>query len=151
MKIKGWKEPKKTPKTTTDVIIEKGNKIVLVKREIEPFKGKLELPGGHVEYGETVETAAIREAKEETGLQVRLKEILGVYSDVNRDPRFHTITTTFIAEPISGKLKASHEGKPKWFSLNEIDFKNLGFDHAKILKDYLKWKKKKGTYWSTKR
>lgn len=146
-----WIEPRKSPKATVDVIIEDGNRIVLLNRAIEPFKGKLDLIGGHIDYGELAEHASIREAKEETGLKIKLKAVLGVYSDKKRDPRFHTITTAFIAEPVgSRKLKESLEGQPTWADIDKINFKDLGFDHEKILKDYLKWRKKKGTYWSTK-
>ena len=150
MKIKGWKEPARSPKLAVDNLIVKGNKILLLKREIYPFKGKLVYPAGMVEYGETVEQAVVREANEETGLKVRLKDILGVYSFPKRDPRFHTISTVFIAEPIGGKVKNSFEGKVGWYDVTKIKFKDLGFDHAKILKDYIKWRKKKGTYWSSK-
>ncbi len=147
---KEWKEPAKSPKIAVDSLIVKGNKIVLLNRAIEPFKGMLDFPGGFVEYGETVEHAVVREAEEETGLKVKIKEILGVYSEKSRDPRFHALTIAFIAEHIGGKLKGSFEGEPKWYDLDKINFKDLGFDHAKILKDYLEWRKKNGTYWSTK-
>ena len=150
MKIKGWREPAHSPKLAVDIIIVKGNKILLLKRQIRPFKGKLCYPAGMVEYCEMVEQSAVREAKEETGLKIRLKEILGVYSFPKRDPRFHTISTVFIAEPIAGRIKSSFEGKVKWYDVKKIKFENLGFDHAKILRDYITWRKKKGTYWSTK-
>lgn len=140
----------KTPILVADVIIEKDGKIVLIKREINPFKGKLVFPAGHVEVGETVEQAAVRETKEETGLKVKLKEILGVYSDPKRDPRYHDVSVVFIAGIVGGKLKGSFEGNPKWYPLNKINFNDMGFDHSKILKDYIKWKKSKGTFWSAK-
>ena len=150
MKIEGWREPDHRPHIAVDNLIVKGNKILLLKRQIYPFQGKLDYPAGMVEYGETVEHAAIREAKEETGLKIKLKEILGVYSSPTRDPRFHTISVAFIAEPVSGKLKSSFEGKVNWYDIKKIKLKDFGFDHVKIFKDYLKWIKKKGTYWSTK-
>lgn len=140
----------KTPVLAVDMIIEKDNEVVLLQRETKPYKDMLTIPGGLVEYGETVEHAAVREAKEETGLKVRLKEIIGVYSNPKRDPRFCSASIVFVAEIISGKLKGSYEGKPDWYSLNKIDFSDMGFDHEKILKDYIKWKKSKGTFWSTK-
>lgn len=140
----------KSPFLATDIIIEKGENIVLIHRAIEPYKNKLVFPAGFVEYGETVEHAAVREAKEETGLKVKLKDILGVYSDPKRDPRLHSTTVVFIAEVVSGELKKSFEGKPYWHTLNKINFNNLGFDHSKILKDYIKWKKSRGTFWSSK-
>ncbi|MEM5829636.1 MAG: NUDIX hydrolase [Candidatus Aenigmatarchaeota archaeon] len=136
---------------TVDIIIEKGSKIVLIKRKKEPFKDKWVLPGGHVEENETVEEAAIREAKEETSLDVKLKGILGVYSDPKRDPRYLTISTVFIVKPLSKKIKAgSDAAKVEWIDVRKIDWNNLGFDHLKILKDYLKYKYRKGTYWSKK-
>jgi 8-oxo-dGTP diphosphatase len=140
----------KSPYPTVDIIIEKNNKVVLIKRKNEPFRNMLAIPGGFVEYGETVEHAAVREAKEETGLKIKLIEILGVYSIPTRDPRKHTLGTEFIAKPLSKKLKASTDAKEaKWYSLNEIKSKKLSFDHAQVIKDYMKWKKNKGTYWST--
>lgn len=132
----------KHPIPMVDIIIEKNDKILLIHRAIYPYKNSMVLPGGHVEYGEIVENAAIREAKEETGLQVKLKEIFGVYSNPKRDPRFHSISIVFLATPLKGKIKSSHEGKVEWVDLNQIDFKNMGFDHAIILKDYIKWKKR---------
>jgi 8-oxo-dGTP diphosphatase len=134
-----------------DIIIQKGNKIVLVERGQEPFMGMIELPGGHVDKNETVEKAAIREAKEETNLKVRLENILGVYSGPKRDPRGPTVTTAFVAKPVDGRLKAGSDAKIGfWCDVRKIPFKKMAFDHTEILKDYLKWRKKKGTYWTTK-
>lgn len=139
----------KNPIPTVDAIIEKNNKIVLIKRKNKPFKNMFALPGGFVEYGETVEQAAIREAEEETGLKIKIKDILGVYSNPKRNPLKHTIAIVFIAEHIGGNLKAGTDtSEAKWFGLKEIE--NLAFDHAKILKDYIKWKEEKGTFWSSK-
>lgn len=134
-----------------DIIIEKENKIVLIKRKNPPFKGMLAIPGGAVENGETVEAAAIREAEEETSLKVNLKEILGVYSGPGRDPRHEAAAVVFIAEPIRGELKANADAEEaKWFDLKKINFEELAFDHKKIIEDYIKWKTQKGTYWSSK-
>lgn len=130
-----------------DIIIEKNGKILLIKRNKKPFKNFWVIPGGHVEYGETVEKAAEREAKEETGLKIKLKEILGVYSDPRRDSRYPTITTVFIAKG-KGRVKTNLESKKaKWFRVAPL---RLGFDHKKILKDYAKWKRGKQTFWSGK-
>ncbi len=133
-----------------DSIIERRNKILLVKRKFEPFKGFYAFPGGKVEENELVEKAIVREVKEETGYIIKPIEILGVYSDPKRDPRGHVITITFISKIIKGKLKNSIETEPKWFKINEVKKMKLAFDHSKIFKDYLKWKKKKQTFWSTK-
>ncbi|MBI2543278.1 MAG: NUDIX hydrolase [Candidatus Aenigmarchaeota archaeon] len=150
MKIKNWTEPEKSPKIAVDVLVVRKNKIVLLRRDIEPFRGSLDFPGGMVEYGETVENAAVREVKEETGLDISLKNILGVYSSPSRDPRFHAITIAFVSGVKGGSLKSSFEGRAEWHDVDKIPMKEMGFDHAKILRDYIKWKRKKGTYWSTK-
>jgi len=132
----------KAPIPVVDIIIEKDGRILLLHRAIYPFIGKLVIPGGKVEYGETVENAAIREAKEETGLKVGLKKLFGVYSNPKRDPRMHSISAVFIAKPVKGNLKSSYEGKVEWFDLDEIDLSNMGFDHSQILKDYIRLKKR---------
>jgi 8-oxo-dGTP diphosphatase len=107
---------------------------VLVQRKNHPFKGKWALPGGFVEYGERVEDAAEREALEETGLRVKLRRLVGVYSDPDRDPRGHVVTVCYLAEPFGGRLKASSDAmRVKVF--RKIPWGELAFDHAKILKD----------------
>jgi ADP-ribose pyrophosphatase YjhB (NUDIX family) len=139
----------KNPKLTVDVIIGKADKIVIIRRKNEP-KG-LALPGGFVNEGELLEDRAITEAKEETSLDVELKELLGVYSDPKRDPRGHTITPIFIAKPVGGHIKGGDDAAEAfWMDINEIKAHDFAFDHKKILMDYLKWRKKKRTYWSTK-
>jgi ADP-ribose pyrophosphatase YjhB (NUDIX family) len=139
----------KNPALTVDVIIEKDNKIVIIRRKNEP-KG-LALPGGFVNEGELLEERAVIEAKEETSLDVELKELLGVYSDPKRDPRGHTITPVFIAKPIEGHVKGGDDAANAfWMNINEIKSHDFAFDHKKILLDYLKWRGEKGTYWSTK-
>src|SRR3989338_11385884 len=137
MKIKVWRDFK-SPLVAVDPLIVKGNKIVLIKRAIEPFKGMLEFPCGMVEYGETVERAVVREAKEETGLDVEIEDILGVYSSPERDPRFHAVSIAFVVEPVGGRLKSSFEGSAEWHDIDRLKFKDLGYDHKKILNDYLK-------------
>ena len=144
----------KNPKTTTDIIVEKDGKILLVLRGAEPHKGRLALPGGYVDFGENVESAAVREAKEETGLEVKLKCILGVYSDPKREPnypKYYCATTIFIAEVTGGELKAGDDAKEVSFhEINGLKKEEIAFDHYKIIQDYLKWKEDGGTYWSSK-
>lgn len=107
-----------------------------MKRRFEPFKDCWAFPGGIVEYGETVENAAIREAKEETGLDVRIERLIGVYSDPNRDPRGHYVSVCFLCEPVGGTLKTSEETKEvKAFTKEELMSLKLAFDHRKILDD----------------
>ncbi|MEM5801968.1 MAG: NUDIX hydrolase [Candidatus Aenigmatarchaeota archaeon] len=130
----------RNPYLAVDVLIVKNKKIVLIRRNKNPWKGKLSLPGGFVEWGETVEQAAIREAKEETGLNVKIKKLLGVYSNPKRDPRGHVVSIAFVAEPIKGKLKSSKEGEVNWYEINKEIFKYFGSksDHKKMIKDLLK-------------
>ena len=127
----------KNPSLTVDIIIENDDKsIILIKRKNHPFKSKWALPGGFVEYGERVEDAVLREAEEETGLKVKLKKVLGVYSDPNRDPRGHTVSVVYIAEPVGGKLKAGTDTK-EVKKFKKFNKRTLAFDHYKIIKDYL--------------
>lgn len=134
-----------------DCIILNDNKVLLMKRSYEPFKGKFEFPGGFMEIGETIEQVCVREAKEETGLDVELVEILGVYTRRGRDPRAQTVGVAFICKTKSSDFKISEEAtEANWFDLDKIDTANLGFDHGKIIEDLKKWKSQKGTYWSSK-
>jgi len=115
----------------------------LIKRKNEPFKGYLALPGGFVNEGEKVEDAAKREVKEETSIDIYLTDILGVYSDPNRDPRGRIMSTVFIGELASSNdtidAKAQDDAEEiEWIPLNEIDNRIFGFDHRKILLDYKK-------------
>lgn len=122
------------PLLTVDVVIELEGGVVLIKRKNEPFKGKWAIPGGFVERGETVEQAALREAKEETGLKVELDELVGVYSDPERDPRGHVVSICFSAEGIEGELKAATDAAEVRI-FEEIPWNDLAFDHKEILKD----------------
>jgi len=125
------------PCLTVDGIIIYKNRIVLVKRKNPPFKDCFALPGGFVNYGETVENAVIREASEETGLETKIKNIFGVYSDPGRDPRGHTVTIVYELNVIAGKMKPGSDAKDvKLFSLNNLP--ELAFDHKKILEDFKK-------------
>jgi len=132
----------KNPVPTVDIIIEYNHGIVLIERKNYPYGWAI--PGGFVDYGETLEEAAIREAKEETNLDIELLYLLGCYSDPKRDPRFHTITTVFVARG-SGEPRAQDDAKDlALFNIKDIPWKELVFDHGKILKDYLKRKEKEG-------
>ncbi|MCD6477529.1 MAG: NUDIX hydrolase [Candidatus Aenigmarchaeota archaeon] len=131
---------KRKPNLAVDVIIEKDGEILLIKRGSKTFHGKLALPGGHVEYGETVEDAAKREVKEETGLNIEIKKLFNVYSDPKRDPRGHVVSIVFVGEIKSGKTKASSDAADvKFYKIEDImNRKNdLAFDHYKIIMDYL--------------
>jgi ADP-ribose pyrophosphatase YjhB (NUDIX family) len=125
------------PVPTVDIIIETGCGIVLIERRNPPFGWAI--PGGFVDYGECAEDAAIREAKEETGLDIKLTGLLGVYSDPGRDPRMHTISTVFIAKADGGPTAGDDAKSAMIFGLDRLPG-SLAFDHKKILKDYLKAK-----------
>ncbi len=125
---------------TVDAIIESEGKIVLVRRGSEPFKDFWAIPGGHVDYMETVEHAAMREALEETGLEIKLTGLVGVYSDPSRNPdNEHRVAVAFSAQKIGGSLRGGDDAADaKLFSIVEISGMKLAFDHGKILADYLK-------------
>lgn len=130
-------ETYRNPVPTVDIIIEINGGIILIERGNPPYGWAI--PGGFVDYGESLEDAAVREAKEETSLKVKSLIQLHTYSDPDRDPRKHTISTVFIAKG-EGKPKAGDDAK----NLDIFTEKNLpeplAFDHRKILKDYFNWK-----------
>lgn len=124
------------PTPTTDVVIyhpERG--IVIIKRKNEPLG--YALPGGFIDDGEQAENAAVREMLEETGLDVELKGLLGVYSKPDRDPRQHTLSVVFVGE--AKNPDAIHGGDDaataRFYQLDELP-KPLAFDHAKIIEDF---------------
>ncbi len=126
----------KNPALTADIIIVHNSQIVLIKRLNNPYKDCWALPGGFVEYGEKVEDAAIREAKEETGLEVKLEKLVGVYSDPSRDPRGHTVTVAYIASVIGGELNSNSDAKDaKYVPICDLEGINLAFDHDMIVSD----------------
>jgi 8-oxo-dGTP diphosphatase len=128
----------RNPLPTVDIIIEIDEGIVLIERKNEPFGWAL--PGGFVDYGESLEAAAIREAREETSLEVSDLHLLGCYSDPARDQRFHTISTVFIGKG-SGTPKAADDAiNLAVFPLAALPTA-LCFDHAQILADYARLRK----------
>ncbi len=129
----------RNPVPTVDVVIEieapgkAGRKIVLIERRNPPPGWAL--PGGFIDYGESAEAAAVREALEETSLHVELTGLLGVYSDPDRDPRQHTISTVFTATAQGEPRAGDDAARIGLFSRVELPDK-LAFDHARILDDY---------------
>ncbi len=132
-------EKYRNPLVTVDIIIElAGGGIVLIERKNAPQGWAL--PGGFVDYGESLETAAIREAKEETCLDVQLVEQFHTYSDPSRDARHHTVSTVFIATG-DGIPKGADDAKTaRPFTENQLP-NPLVFDHARILADYFNFKR----------
>lgn len=121
------------PKISVDIIIRYKGGVVLIKRKNPPLGWAL--PGGFVEYGETLEGAAIREAKEETNLNVQLERQFHAYSDPKRDSRHHTITVVFIAEG-RGELKAGDDAAEATIFPEGKVPQDIVFDHKQILLDY---------------
>ena len=137
-KCKNEIEVYKNPIPTVDIIIEIESKgIVLIKRKNPP--NGWALPGGFVDYGESLEEAAVREAKEETDLDVQLVKQFHTYSDPVRDPRHHSISTVYIA-----KAKGAPKAKDDALEIGIFGESNLpdeiAFDHRLILKDYFRKK-----------
>jgi len=130
-----------TPYVATDGIIEIYNSnqfqgIVLIERKNPPYG--LALPGGFVDIGESCEDACKREMKEEISLNVTIRKLLGVYSDPNRDQRFHAISCVYICTA-SGTPKAADDAKQVYlYPIDKIPIEKLVFDHAKIIEDYKK-------------
>jgi len=129
-----------TPLIAADIIIElldqPGRPIVLIERRNPPHGWAI--PGGFVDVGETLEHAAIREAEEETGLVVRLKALLGNYSDPARDPRGHTVTAVYIGEAYGRPRAGDDAGKAEAF--DPLTPPQLVFDHGIVLGDYRRYR-----------
>ncbi|MBU0961198.1 MAG: NUDIX hydrolase [Proteobacteria bacterium] len=129
----------RNPVPTVDIIIEINDAIVLIKRKNPPHGWAL--PGGFVDYGEPYEAAALREAKEETGLVVENLQQFRTYSDPKRDPRQHTASTVFIAQ--ADRLPTAGDDAAEAAIFTEENLPQLVFDHARIVTDYFAFKKGK--------
>jgi ADP-ribose pyrophosphatase YjhB (NUDIX family) len=127
----------RNPLVTVDIIIEVDGKIVLIQRANPPFGWAL--PGGFVDYGESLEESAIRESLEETSLNIELTEQFYTYSDPRRDPRHHSISTVFIARAV-GVPRAADDARALGLFMEENLPAPLAFDHAAILTDYFRYK-----------
>jgi len=125
----------KTPLLAADAVILFQDGIVLIRRNNPPYQGCYALPGGFVEIGETVEEAAIREAREETGLDINLLGLVGVYSDPARDPRGHVVSVAFLARA-SGRLQSGSDARSAQVFPRE-ELPRLAFDHEQIIGDAL--------------
>jgi 8-oxo-dGTP diphosphatase len=125
-----------TPKLMVDVVVpsEEGH-ILLIRRGSDPYEGYWALPGGFVEVRETLEAAAVRETEEETGLEVEIVHLIGVYSDPNRDPRGHNVSVAYLARAQNDEpLGASDAAEASFMDPSTVE---LAFDHEKIIADAL--------------
>ena len=125
------------PPIAADVIIEVGDRIVLIERKNPPPGWAL--PGGFVDFGETVEQAAVREAREETALEVQLTALLGIYSRPDRDPRGHTIGVVYVGRATGEPIGQDDARDARLFDPAHPPL-SLAFDHAQILADYRHWR-----------
>jgi 8-oxo-dGTP diphosphatase len=120
-----------------DIIIKmQDDSIVLIKRKNDPFKNHWALPGGIMDENETIEETAVREAKEETGLDIKLTKLIGVFSKPDRDPRGRTISVLFSAIVTGGNLQAADDAA-EVITSNDFLQMNLAFDHSQMVRDYL--------------
>ena len=131
-------EKLRNPLLTVDIIVEVNGGIVLIERKNIPHGWAI--PGGFVDYGESIETAALREAKEEISLDVVLTEQFHTYSDPRRDARHHTVSTVFIATADGTPRGADDAKLARPFHENDLP-EPIVFDHAQILRDYFTFKK----------
>ncbi len=135
----------RNPVPTVDIIIfTPPAHILLVQRKNPPLGWAL--PGGFVDYGESVHTAARREAKEETGMDVVLDSLLGVYSHPDRDPRQHTMSTVFVAHAPADRSPLAGDDAINVSFFPFTDLPEMVFDHRRILEDFITEKRKLGEY-----
>ena len=125
----------KTPLLAADAVILFQKGIVLIRRDNPPYRGCFALPGGFVEIGETVEDAAVREAREETGLAIDLLGLVGIYSDPGRDPRGHVVSAAFLSRGKGKLVSGSDARSAEVVPLDDLP--RLAFDHDKIVRDAL--------------
>jgi 8-oxo-dGTP diphosphatase len=132
----------KNPKPTADAIIARPDGHIVLIRRKNPPRGWA-IPGGYVDEGEAIENACVREAKEETGLEVTLVSQLFTYSDPKRDPRQHNVSTVY-ACTVGGDAQprgADDAAEARWFRESEVPWSELCFDHGTILRDYFEWRR----------
>jgi 8-oxo-dGTP diphosphatase len=128
----------RNPFPTVDVVIELDGGVVLVRRKNPPPGWAL--PGGFVDYGEALPVAARREAKEETGLDVELTDLLHVYSQPGRDPRHHTVSTVYVGRAQGTPVGTDDAAEARVFPLDALP-SPIAFDHAQVLDDYCRFRR----------
>jgi len=122
---------------TTDGVVIDGGKVLLIERDRPPFEGSFALPGGFLDYDERGEDGVVREVREETGLETRVVDVVGIYSDPGRDPRHHTVTLAYLLERTGGTLEPGDDAADAGFYPLD-DLPEMAFDHAGIIGDALR-------------
>ena len=130
---------KRMPRVTVDAWIrDRRGRLLLVRRGRPPFKGAWGLPGGFLEWRELAEDCCARETREETGLEVRVGRLLGVYSDPDRDPRGHNVTVLYEATRVRGRARGGDDAaEARWFTEKELEELDFAFDHRQIVSEQL--------------
>ncbi len=129
------------PRLTVDGIVMKGRDLLTIRRGNPPFMDRPALPGGFLDYGETLEEAVAREVLEETGLETRVEALIGVYSHPERDPRGHTVSAAYLLKITGGELKAGDDASDVfWTPFDELP-QEMAFDHRKIIDDAIAYLK----------
>lgn len=124
------------PSVTADGIVVKGHEVALIRRGKEPFKGSYALPGGFLNYGETLEHCVVREVQEETGLRTEIVGLVGVFSSPDRDPRGHFVTAVYHLKVVGGTMRAGDDAEgAEWVHLDRLP--RFAFDHGKIVQSFL--------------
>lgn len=116
------------------VVFDDLGRVLLIRRKYPPFEGAFALPGGFVEYGETTEAAALRELREETGIEGDSPQLVGVYSDPGRDPRHHVISIAYLVHAQSNAVRAGDDAAAAEFVANWT-LEPLAFNHGKVIAD----------------
>src|SRR6266705_6112829 len=123
------------PAVTVDGLVLVDEKLVVIRRGNDPFRGMPALPGGFVELGETTVEAVVREVREETGLETKILRLIGVFSDPSRDPRGHTVTIAYALEAIGGRLEVG-SGASAIVLVGPDDPPRMAFDHNEIVRTW---------------
>ena len=124
------------PSVTADGLVVKKGKVLLIRRGSDPFKGEFALPGGFLEYGETMEECVVREVREETGIVSEIVDLFGVFSDPQRDPRGHFVTAVYHLKPKGGRLKAGDDAESAMWA-EMTDLPKMAFDHGEIIRMFV--------------
>jgi len=127
------------PKLTVDAWIrDRRGRVLLIKRGRPPYRGRWGLPGGFCEWKETTEECCARETLEETGLTVRVRELRGVYSKPDRDPRGHNVTVVYAVTLLKGRAKGGDDAaEARWFTPRELAKVEFAFDHREVVFEQL--------------